>query len=344
MLTTKGKVKNLLEGLRLSSRTEMINSFYDLINTESSTLIEEYRGLDTSGLLNAVINSRDIDPEDWKASYTVAFPSEGVLVEGQVETNGDFETEESTYNMVGIAKTVGKDDRTTVISSSKFKPTGGSTLEGIEISAAGNIYDFNNSTWTYKYEEDPTATGSDPMYLHDFTINLESTQINGYIVIGADDSVIAGNIEGFTPSTGGGGGGSCDLTLNFNIGLTTDADPTQFLIGVSTLDGKEYYGALEIKSIEGSTVATSYAGPGKNLNFFMPSADQSASDTYEYVLTLNEDTTGCTYCASSAISGTITLILDAPQLSEIANNDPSGEGCGSLNPSPPSPPDEDEIP
>ena len=312
-------------------------------NFSTSTPIEVYRGLDFSGLIEAIvaggsINEGRVDnPEDWKASFTAAFPSEGTVVNGQFETDGDFLTEESTWNISGIIKTVGKDDRTTAIVSSKFKPTSGTTLEGIEISSAGNVYDFDNSTWTYKYEEDPTATGSDPMYLHDFTINLESTQINGYIVIGADDSVIASDVEGFIPSMGG-GGGSCDASINFNIGLSS-FDATLNLIGVDTFTGNDFFGALEIKSREGSTVATSYAGPAQSLDFFMPSADQSASDTYEYILTLNEDTTGCTYCASSAASasGTIVLILNDPQLLEIANNDASGMGCGSLTAAPPRP-------
>ncbi len=315
-------------------------------NFSTSTPIEVYRGLDFSGLIEAIvaggsINEGRVDnPEDWKASFTAAFPSEGTVVNGQFETDGDFLTEESTWNISGIIKTVGKDDRTTAIVSSKFKPTSGTTLEGIEISSAGNVYDFDNSTWTYKYEEDPTATGSDAKYLHDFNFSIESTQVFGYVVIGADDSVIAGNILGIAPSEERDPGGSCDPSISFGIGLTSyAADPTQLLIGVDTFTGSDFFGALEIKSVEGSTVATSYAGPAQSLDFFMPSADQSASDTYEYILTLNEDTTGCTYCASSAASasGTIVLILNDPQLLEIANNDASGMGCGSLTAAPPRP-------
>ena len=322
----------------LSVNPSNIQQLANLLGTaSSSSSVPEYRGLDVSGLLEALMSGGDIDPEDWKASYTVAFPAENAVVNGQFETNGDFLTEESTFNLVGILQTTGEDNRTTVIASSKFKPTSGATLNGIEISAAGNLYDFDNSTWTYKYEEDPTATGSDPKYLHDFTINLESTQLNGYIIIGADDSVIADAAEGFFPSAAG-GGGSCDATLNFNIGLASDADPTQLLIGVDTFTGNDFNGALEIRSVEGSAVATSYFGPAQSLDFYMPSADQSASNTYEYVLTLNDNNTGCTYCASSAASGTIVLILNAPQLSETADNDPSGMGCGSLVPPPPPPP------
>jgi hypothetical protein len=327
MLSTKGKVKNLLDGLRLSSRTEIINSFYDLINTESSsTPVPVYRGLDIDSLFNAVMADSG-SADDWKASFTIEFPAEGAVVNGQFETNGDFLTEESTSNIVGILKDTeeGEDAKTTIIASSKFKPTSGTTLNGIEISAAGNVYDFDNFTWKYKYEENPTATGSDPMYMHDFTFSVDSTQINGYVLIGADDSVIAANIDGFMPSAGG-GGGSCDAALNFNIGLSS-FDANSNMIGVDTFTGNNFSGALEIRSVEGSPVATSYAGPAQNLDFFMPVIDQSASDDYEYILTLMDDNTGCVYCA---IGNPITLVLNDPMQSQTANNDVSGMGCGSL--------------
>ena len=298
-----------------------------LLGAGPSTPVPVYRGLDIGSLFDAMM-SDPIDPEDWKASFTEAFPAEGAVVNGQFETNGDFLTEESTWNVSGILKDTEDVDRTTVLASSKFKPTSGTTLNGIEISSAGNVYDFNNLKWTYKYEEDPTATGSDPMYMHDFTFSVESTQVNGYVLIGADDSVIASQFDGFNPSMEG-GGGSCDASLNFNIGLSS-FDASSNLIGVDTFTGNAFRGALEIKSVEGSPVATSYSGPAQNLDFFMPVVDQSVSDTYEYILTLVDDNTGCTYCATSAKRGTIVLILNDPQLSETADNDVSGMGCGSL--------------
>ena len=317
----------------LSVNPSNIQQLANLLGTaSSSSSVPVYRGLDTGLLFDAMV-SDPIDPEDWKASFAMEFPSDGAVVNGQFETNGDFLTEESTWNVSGILNNPGEDDRSTVMSSSKFKPTSGTTLNGIEISSAGNVYGFDNLKWTYKYEEDPTATGSDPKYMHDFTLSVESTQINGYVLIGADDSVIASQFDGFMPSEGG-GGGSCDATLNFNIGLSS-FDATSNLIGVDTFTGNDFNGALEIRSVEGSPVATSYSGPAQNLDFFMPVIDQSASNTYEYVLTLNDNTTGCTYCATSAKSGTIVLILNDPQLSETADNDVSGMGCGSLTPPPP---------
>jgi hypothetical protein len=171
------------------------------------------------------------------------------------------------------------------------------------------------------------------MYLHDFTINLESTQINGYVVIGADDSVIASQFDGFAPSTGG-GGGSCDASINFNIGLSS-FDATSNLIGVDTFLGNDFNGSLEIRSVEGSPVATSYAGPAQNLDFYMPVIDQSASDTYEYILTLIDDNTGCVYCGMAVGNpSSITLVLNDPMQSQIANNDGLGMGCGTMNPLP----------
>jgi hypothetical protein len=79
------------------------------------------------------------------------------------------------------------------LGSESFSPTDGTVLNGIEISNSLIQYSLDNFQWTYKYEEDPTATGSDPKYLHDFIFTIDSTQVLGYVVIGADDSVIANN-------------------------------------------------------------------------------------------------------------------------------------------------------
>ena len=307
------------------SNIQQLANLLGTASSSSSTPVPVYRGLDIDSLFNAIMSSGpEPEPENWKASFTFEFPTEGDLVNGQFETNGDFSTEESTFNIVGIAQTPGENNRTTVLSSSNFKPTDGTVLNGIEISSAGNVYDFDNSTWAYKYEEDPTATGSDPMYLHDFTFSVDSTQINGYVVIGADDSIIAASIDGFMPSMEG--GGSCDENLNFSIGLSS-FDANSNMIGVDTFTGNDFNGALEIRSVEGSPVATSYAGPAQNLDFYMPVIDQSTSDTYEYILTLMDNNTGCVYCA---IGNPITLVLNDPMQSQTANNDVSGMGCGSL--------------
>jgi len=328
----KASVETINKG---SSTANALRDTYTIEEIQGSSIpLSEFHLLDIEALFDALMSGGDIDPEDWKASYTDVIPASGVTLNGQFETDGDFSTETSNWKIVGIVDEGDGAALTSILGSANFQPTDGTVLGGIEISNSSIQYNFDNIQWTYKYEEDPTATGSDPKYLHDFTLSVDSTQINGYIVIGADDSVIADAAEGFFPSISG-GGGSCEPRIDFNIGLTTTADPTQLLIGVDTFTGNDFNGALEIKSVEGSTVATSYFGPAQNLDFYMPSADQSASDTYEYVLTLNDNNTGCTYCASSAISGTIVLVLNDPQLSEIADYDVSGMGCGSLAPPPP---------
>jgi hypothetical protein len=303
-------------------------------NFSTSTPVSEFRGVDVGSLFEAVMEAQ-FNVEDWKASFTITFPTPGSTINGVFQSNGDFSTEVSNWKGVGIIDN-GSGDLISALGSESFRPTDGTVLNGIEISNSLIQYGLDNMQWTYKYEEDPTATGSDPMYLHDFTLNIDSTQINGYIVIGADDSVIAMNADGFIPSMEGGGGGPCDETLNFNIGLSS-FDANSNLIGVDTFTGNDYFGALEIRSVEGSPVATSYAGPGQNLDFYMPVVDQSASDTYEYILTLTDDNTGCTYCGMAVNPTSITLVLNDPMQSEIAYNDFNGMGCGTMNPSPPAP-------
>ena len=44
-----------------------------------STPIEVYRGLDVDSLFNAM-TSAAVDPEDWKASFAIAFPIEDIFV------------------------------------------------------------------------------------------------------------------------------------------------------------------------------------------------------------------------------------------------------------------------
>jgi hypothetical protein len=103
------------------------------------------------------------------------------------QSNGDFSTEVSNFKGVGIIDD-GSGDLISVLGSENFRPTDGTVLNGIEISNSLIQYSFDNIQWTYKYEEDPTATGSDPKYLHDFRITVDSTQILGYVLINADDT------------------------------------------------------------------------------------------------------------------------------------------------------------
>jgi len=161
-------------------------------NFSTSTPIPEFRGLDIESLFAAIM-ADPFSADDWKASFTVAIPGSGVTLNGVFETNGDFSTETSNWKVVGILDQGDGAALTSILASFNFQPTGGTVLGGIEISNSSIQYNFDNFQWTYKYEEDPTATGSDPKYLHDFRLTIDSAQILGYVVINADDSILANN-------------------------------------------------------------------------------------------------------------------------------------------------------
>jgi hypothetical protein len=200
MLSTKGKIKNLLDGLRLSSRTEIVDLFYNVILYNKPVPIPEFRAVDVESLFTA-ITAAPFAVADWKASFTSVTPASGVTLNGQFETNGDFSTETSNWKVVGILDQGDGSALTSILASSNFTPTNGAILGGIEISNSSIQYNFDNFQWTYKYEEDPTATGSAPKYLHDFSLIVESTQILGYVLINADDSISANNFVIDSPSS-----------------------------------------------------------------------------------------------------------------------------------------------
>ena len=160
-------------------------------NFSTSTPIPEFHLLDVGLLLDA-ITAAPFAAADWKATFTTTVSTPGVTINGVFETNGDFSTEVSNWKGVGIIDD-GSGDLISALGSESFSPTDGTVLNGIEISNSLIQYSLDNFQWTYKYEEDPTATGSDPKYLHDFIFTIDSTQVLGYVVIGADDSVIANN-------------------------------------------------------------------------------------------------------------------------------------------------------
>ena len=155
-------------------------------NFSTSTSTPEFRAVDVGSLFNAIM-ADPFNVEDWKASFTTTFPTPGTTINGVYQSNGDFSTEVSNFKGVGIIDD-GSGDLISILGSESFRPTGGFLLGGIEISNALIQYRLDNTQWTYRYEEDPTATGSDPKYLHDFRLTVESTQILGYVVINADDS------------------------------------------------------------------------------------------------------------------------------------------------------------
>jgi hypothetical protein len=169
-------------------------------NFSTSTPIPEFHLLDV-GLLFDAITADPFSADDWKASFTDVIPASGVTLNGQFETDGDFSTETSNWKIVGIVDEGDGAALTSILGSANFQPTDGTVLGGIEISNSYIRYSFDNIQWTYKYEEDPTATGSDPKYLHDFRLTIDSTQILGYVVINADDSISANNFVIDSPSS-----------------------------------------------------------------------------------------------------------------------------------------------
>ena len=151
------------------------------------TPVSEFRVVDVGLLLDA-ITADPFAAADWKATFTTVIATPGATINGVFQSNGDFSTEVSNWSAVGILDDGEEETPTTILASANFRPTDGAILNGIEISNSFIQYSFDNIQWTYKYEEDPTATGSDPKYLHDFRLTVDSTQILGYVVINADDS------------------------------------------------------------------------------------------------------------------------------------------------------------
>jgi len=168
-------------------------------NFSTSTPTPEFRSVDVGSLFNAITAS-PFAAADWKATFTGVIATPGTTINGVYQSNGDFSTEVSNFKGVGIIDD-GSGDLISILGSESFRPTDGTVLNGIEISNSLIRYNLDNIQWTYKYEENPTATGSSPKYLHDFRLTIDSTQILGYVVIGADDSVIANNFIIDSPSS-----------------------------------------------------------------------------------------------------------------------------------------------
>lgn len=181
----KASVETINKG---SSTANALRDTYTIEEIQgSSTPVPEFHLLDIESLFGAIM----ADPfaaADWKATFTEVIATSGVTINGVFDTNGDFSTEVSNWKAVGIADEGDGAALTSLFASANFRPTDGAILGGIEISNSSIQYNFDNIQWTYKYEEDPTATGSDPKYLHDFRLTVDSTQILGYVVINADDT------------------------------------------------------------------------------------------------------------------------------------------------------------
>lgn len=147
-----------------------------------STTIENQHTLDVESLLGAVM-ADPFDIEQWKSSYTVSFP-DGSTVNGLYSTSGDFSSEDSYWNLIGIDG----DGNSFFGSASFFPELSGGVLDSLQSISNSKTGGSINAEWTYSYEEDSSATGSNPKYLHDFRLTIDSTQILGYVVVNADDS------------------------------------------------------------------------------------------------------------------------------------------------------------
>lgn len=167
-------------------------SIEDINDTLLKITIETVHTLDIESLFAAVL-ADPFDVEQWKSSYTVSMP-DGSTYNGVYEKGGDFSTETSYANVVGLIPSYDGTYKQTLFGAAYFTPdSSGGVLGALQATSNGKFGGTFNAEWTYSYEEDSSATGSDPKYLHDFRITVDSTQILGYVVIGADDSIIANN-------------------------------------------------------------------------------------------------------------------------------------------------------
>ncbi len=149
--------------------------------------VETRHLLDVESLFGAIL-ADPFDVEDWKSSYTVSVP-DGSTFNGVYETSGDFSTETSYANLVGLTPSDDGTYEQTLFGAAYFTPdSSDGVLGALQDTSNVKIGGTFNAEWTYSYEEDASATGSDPKYLHDFRITIDSTQILGYVVINADDS------------------------------------------------------------------------------------------------------------------------------------------------------------
>jgi len=175
-------------GLRVYSKqfNELVDDLEkidDLSNIQPKFVtVETAHLLDIDSLFDAMF-ADPFNIEDWKSSYTVSMP-DGSTLNGLHSTSGDFSSEDSYANIIGIDS----GGNSVFIAASFFPELSGGVLDALQSINNAKIGGSFNAEWTYSYEEDASATGSDPKYLHDFRVTIDSTQILGYVVINADDS------------------------------------------------------------------------------------------------------------------------------------------------------------
>ena len=206
-MLNKNKIVSLLKQLKLTTDNSIVNELHAIltqldaesldvnsIDAESlnvndiqiSKTVQISRTLDVFALFDAVLED-PFDVESWKASF-INTVQDGTTYNGVYEASGDFSTEVSYANIVGISESFDYLAKNTLFGATFFTPTGGAVLNALQESDNAKVGGTFNGEWTYTYEEDSSATGSDPKHIHDFRITINSTQILGYVVINADDS------------------------------------------------------------------------------------------------------------------------------------------------------------
>jgi hypothetical protein len=184
-MINKNKIVSFLKNLKLTTDSTVVNELHNTLAELNMQKIKAIHFVDMDMLIKMML-SDPFDVELWKESFTLIEPDDSII-NGLHETVGDFSTEVSYANMIAIAPS-GSGYDIPVVSSSTFRPTDGGNLGGIETVVTLRMGGFNTVEYTYKYEEKSDAAGSDPKYLHDFRMTVDSTQVLGYVVINADDT------------------------------------------------------------------------------------------------------------------------------------------------------------
>ena len=142
--------------------------------------------VDVNSLFTA-ISGDPFNIELWKAPFIIS-EFDGSMLNGVYEAGGDFSTEVSYSTIIGLAPSNDETNKEVVIAATHFKPTDGEQLGGIQMTNSIKVGSFNTADFTYRYEENPNATGSEGKYLHIFKLMIGATTILGYVEIYADDT------------------------------------------------------------------------------------------------------------------------------------------------------------
>ena len=196
-MLNKNKIVSLLKQLKLTTDNSIVNELHAILtqldaeslsvdDIQISTTVETVHLIDAVSLIKIIIGGA-FNVEDWKSSFILSLENSKIF-NGIYETSGDFSTEVSYANLVGLMPSDDETYKETLFGSANFRPTGGTNLNGIEDCSSIKLGGFDALDLTYRYEEDASATGSGPKYLHDFRLTIDSIQILGYVVINADDS------------------------------------------------------------------------------------------------------------------------------------------------------------